>query len=51
MTDYRDVAAWCERCLTVSTIVTPHGNAKCDQNQVVLGAAMTRAADVLWREW
>ena len=34
-----------------STVVTPFGNAKCDNNQTSLAAAMTRAADVQWRAW
>jgi hypothetical protein len=36
MTDYRDLAAWCEA----------HPN-----DLVELAAAMARAADAEWREW
>ena len=48
MSDYLNVAMWCENSLTVSTACTPHGSAKCDQNQVELGASLARAATA-WR--
>lgn len=46
MPDFRDVAAWCEDSQNVSTVWFPTSRAKCEQNQVVLGAALAQAATV-----